>query len=677
VAGDAWRPDAAGEAAPPLMLGSAWYPEQWPESRWEADLALMEAAGFRMVRVGEFAWSSLEPAEGEFRLDWLERAIDAAGAHGLSVVVGTPTDAPPAWLTQRYPETLRVEEGGRRLEHGSRRQFSYASARYLELCRRIVERMADRFGRNPHVIGWQIGNEYTEDSFDDEAKRLFHEWLRKRYGSLDRLNEHWVTAYWSQTYSSWEQVPMSTGRGNPGLMLDYRRFVTDTWRRFQRNQLEALRARIEPRQFVTTNLGGLGWANRFDRRVIAGDLDLVSWDTYVGQGHLDPARIGATHDLVRGWLRRNFWVMETQPGNVDWAGVSNSLDRGETRALTWEAIGHGADCVAYWQWRSALNGQEQYHGALVGPDGEPLPIYGELAATAREVAAASSVLAGTSPVSEVAILHDYDSRWAIDFNRFSNRWDNVDVLLGWYRPLAELAQSVDIVDPSFDLDDYRIVFGPGLNVLSDELGAHLAGYVERGGHLVLGPRSGMKDEWNALRLERQPGPLVATLGGRVEQFHALLEDVPVSGEWGRGVATAWAESLSAGGGADVLVRYGAANGWLDGQPAAISRAAGRGRITYVGALFDAELTRAMMTRLVVDAGVRPAAFPVPQGVEVLRRRGDGRDVFVVVNLATEPRAVALPRPMRDALAGSAEPPRVAALQLPRYGVAVLEDRFGR
>ncbi|HTT57411.1 MAG TPA: beta-galactosidase, partial [Opitutaceae bacterium] len=150
---------------PPLMLGSAWYPEQWPESRWDADLALMQAAGLRMVRVGEFAWSSLEPEEGHFTLDWLHRAIAAAAAHHIFVVIGTPTDAPPAWLTSRYPETLRVDENGRRLQHGERRQFSYASPKYRELCRAIVEQLARRFGHNPAVVGWQIGNEFTEDSF--------------------------------------------------------------------------------------------------------------------------------------------------------------------------------------------------------------------------------------------------------------------------------------------------------------------------------------------------------------------------------------------------------------------------------------------------------------------------------------------------------------------------------
>jgi beta-galactosidase len=661
-------PVAPTAATPPLMLGASWYPEQWPEARWDADLALMQAAGLRMVRVGEFAWSSLEPEEGRFTLDWLDRAIAAAAAHHIVVVLGTPTDAPPAWLTSKYPETLRVDENGRRLQHGERRQFSYTSVKYRELCRRIVEQLARRFGHNPDVIGWQIGNEYTEDSFDPESRRLFHEWLQAKYQTLDALNRHWTTAYWSQTYDSWDEIPMGSGRGNPGLLLDYKRFVTDEWRSFQRNQLDAIRRDAEPRQFITTNLGGLGWADRFNRREIAADLDLISWDTYVGQGHVDPYRIGATHDLVRGWKGRNFWVMEMQPASVDWAGISNSLDKGETRAMVWEAVGHGADCVAFWQWRSALSGQEQYHGALVGPDGQPLPFYAEAQQTAAEFAQAGPVFTGTAPESQVAILHDYDSRWAIDFHPQSRLYDQIDVLLGYYRALRDVTQSVDIVDPTFPLDAYKLVVAPSLNVIPPDLARHLADYVARGGHLVLGPRSGMKDEFNALNTECQPGPLAATLGGRVEQFYALLEDVPVTGDWGRGTATIWAEQLApAAPDTGVVMRYGAANGWLDGQPAVITRPVGRGTITYVGAVLDAGLMHAAASALVAAAGVDSPTLPVPAGVEVCRRVAPDHDVFVLLNFSPQTAGITLPQVMRDVLHGG----QTRQVELPPYGVAVL------
>jgi beta-galactosidase len=221
--------------------------------------------------------------------------------------------------------------------------------------------------------------------------------------------------------------------------------------------------------------------------------------------------------------------METQPGFVNWSPVNNALDRGEVREMAWHAIGHGADTVSYWQWRSALNGQEQYHGTLVGADGTPVPLYQEVAQLGREFAQAGDALAGTSPQSEVAILHSYDSRWAINFQRHHHDFDPVALLSSYYRPLRQLAQQMDVISPDAPLSGYKLVVAPGLNVLPDGVARRLIEYVQQGGHLVLGPRSGMKDEYNSLQTARQPGPLEPLLGSRVEQWYALDQSVPLSG----------------------------------------------------------------------------------------------------------------------------------------------------
>lgn len=673
--------DAPPKPIPALMYGSAWYPEQWPEDGWDADLARMKAAGLNMVRIGEFAWSSLEPSEGKYDLDWMERAVAAAAKHGMVTILGTPTDTPPAWMTTKYPEILRVDELGNTLQHGSRRHFSIGSGKYRELCRGIVEQMAKRFGKNPNVVAWQIGNEYTEESFDEESRSRFHKWLEKKYGTLDELNNHWMTAYWSQTYTQWSQVPMTTGRANPGLLLDQKRFITDTWREFQRNQLDVLRAHVDKRQIITTNLGGLGWATRFNRQHISADLDIISWDEYLGSGwfdkskngtgHLDPLRSGASHDLVRGWKQKNFWVMELPPGFVDWGGVSNSLDRGETRAMVWHAVGHGADGVAFWQWRSALNGQEQYHGSLVGPDGEPVPVYEEAAQTGADFVKAGPVLAGTEPVSEVAVIHDYDSRWAIEFNPFSNRYDQMQILMDYYRQLREATQAVDIVTPEMDLSRYKLIAAPSLNVVSPELAKRLADYVTAGGHLVLGPRTGMKNGFNALNRERQPGPLLPSVGGRVQQFYALLDDVPVTGDWGAGKATIWAEPLDRlAPDTEVTLRFGKGNDWLTDQPAAIRRKLGKGTITYLGAVLDTPLMAKVAKRWVKDAGITSPVIAAPDRVKVSRRVGSGREVYVITNFSSGPQEIPLPAAMSDVLNGG----EVKSAKLPKYGVAVLSRK---
>ncbi len=554
---------AQAPAPPPaILLGTAWYPEQWPESRWDADLTLMQQAGIHMVRVGEFAWSRMEPQEGQYDLDWLDRAITAAAKHGIYTVLGTPTAAPPAWLTQKYPETLRTKENGQKDQHGNRQQFNWANPKYRELARGIAGQMAQRFGHNPNVLGWQIDNEYAEVSFDAETRMQFQDWLKARYGTLDNLNARWTTAYWSETYSAWDQIPIQVGYGNPGLLLSWMRFVSDTWRSYQKNQLDVIRANADPKQFITTNT--MGWFDGFDHYTVEQDLDLAAWDDYVGQGHLDPAKNGAAHDLTRGFKGKNFWVMETQPGSVNWAPINNSLDQGEVRAMAWHDVGHGADTVSYWQWRSALNGQEQYHGTLVGADGSPVPLYPEIAQIGREFEKASPVLAGTSVKSEVAILHSYDSRWAINWQKHNKNYDPVTELVSYYQPLRAIAQSIDIVPPTAALSQYKLVVAPGLNVISDPIAKNLIDYVKGGGHLVLGQRSGMKDDDNSLWTERQPGPLEQLLGGRVEQYYALVDPVPVSGKWGSGESPLWAELLSTkDGDTEVLLRYGKSNGWLD------------------------------------------------------------------------------------------------------------------
>jgi beta-galactosidase len=657
---------ATAPAPPSLLLGTAWYPEQWPESRWETDLTLMQQAGIHMVRVGEFAWSRMEPEEGHYDLDWLDRAVSAAAKHNIYTVIGTPTAAPPAWLTQKYPETLRMEQDGRRAEHGNRVQFNWADPRYREFAHEIAVQLAKRFGHNPYVLGWQIDNEYSEVSFDPDTKTQFQQWLKARYGTLDNLNARWTTAYWSETYFNWDQIPIQVGYGNPGLLLGWMRFVSDTWRSYQKNQLDAIRANSDPRQFITTNT--MGWFDGYDHYVVEQDLDMAAWDDYVGEGHLNPVRNGAAHDLTRGFKQKNFWVIETQPGFVNWAPINNSLDKGEVRAMAWHDVAHGADAVSYWQWRSALNGQEQYHGTLIGSDGEPAPLYPEVAQVGKEFAKAGPALAGTSVKSEVAILHSYDSRWAINWQKHNKQYDPVDEILSYYGPLRAIAQSVDIVSPTASLSQYKLVVAPGLNVISDAIAKNLISYVQAGGHLVLGQRSGMKDDDNSLQPERQPGPLVNLLGGRVEQYYALTQPVPLEGNWGIGDCPLWAELLSTkNSGTEVLMRYGKSNGWLDGQPAAISRKVGKGRITYIGAWLDPKTMAQAAKWMTEDSGVKPAFGPVPDGMEVSARYGPHKTVFVLINLSGAPQTIGLPSLMEDLLEGGTK----QSVRLDKYGVAVL------
>jgi beta-galactosidase len=657
---------------PALGLGAAWYPEQWPESRWDADLTLMEQAHVNFVRVGEFAWSTIEPHEGEFHLEWLQHAVRAAERHHIAVVMGTPSAAPPAWLTQKYPETLRTMENGRKDGHGNRQQFDWSDPKYRELSRRVAEKMAEAFGHDANVIGWQIDNEYANESYGETTQAQFQSWLRARYGTLENLNARWTTAYWSETYQDWNQIPIAEHGGNPGLMLNWKEFVSNTWRSYQKNQLDAIRAHAEPRQMITTNM--MGWFDAYDHYTVAQDLDFASWDDYVGTGHLDPVRNGATHDLTRGFLRKNFWVMETQPGFVNWQTDNNALDKGEVRAMAWNAIGHGSEAVEYWQWRSALNGQEQYHGTLIGANGTPVPLYDEVKQIGTEFEKVAPVLAGTTVRSQVAVLQDYSSRWAINWQRHNKAFDPVDALLSYYAPLHKLAGSVDVVADTAPLTQYKLVVAPALNVLTPEAAKNLEAYVRAGGNLVLGQRSAMKDEDNSLFPERQPGPLAAMLGARVEQFYALDQPVPVSGVWGDAQDISWAELLGVTDQAtQVLMRYGTSNGWLDGQPAAVTRKVGRGTITYIGTGLDGAAMRRAAEWMLKESGVATVLPEIPADVDVAMRSNEKTRVLILTNYGSEKRVIKLPHAMRDVLKGG----DTTSVSLPRFDVVVLQESVGR
>jgi beta-galactosidase len=658
---------------PGLLLGVAWYPEQWDEARWGIDLDLMRAAGIRMVRLAEYAWSRMEPREGRFDFDWLERAIEQAGRRGLSVVLGTPTGAPPAWLTRKYPDVMRVDENGRRAIPGGREHYSYSSPRYRPYARRIAEEMAKRFGRHPNVLGWQVDNEYglSMVSYDEDTLGQFRRWLRARLVSLDALNRRWSTAYWSQTYGVWEEIPFPLGSSaNPSLKLEWYRFLSETNRDYTRNQASAIRAHAESRQFITHNFSGDDVFNYF---VTARDLTFASLDDYVGTGHLDPARNGLQLDLARGWLRRNFWVSETSPGSGCWRPVNTTPDRGEVRALAWETVGHGAEAVCFWQWRSAPAGREQYHGTLIGADGRPALVYAEVSRIGEEFARLGGFFRGTAPAPRAALLQDYESDWTIQFQKHHQDFDTAAHFLSYYRPLRAVLQDLDVVHPTAPLGGYRLVVAPHLNILTEETARHLLEFVRAGGHLVMGPRSGMKDEDNALLPSRQPGALLgAALGGGVAQFYALDKPVPVSGVLGAGEARIWAEALEPEDeNPEAPLRYGPSNGWLDGHPAVLSRRVGAGRITYVGAYLDERTMTALAVWLAERSGLTPAFGPLPAGVEACRRVGSGKEIFVLINHTPEAKSIVLPRPMLDLLNDAA---RGAALTLPARELAVLVDR---
>ncbi len=635
-----------------LYFGTAYYPEHWPEGRWPEDIRLMREAGITVVRMGEFAWSTMEPREGQFNFDWLESVIEQLAQSGINTVLGTPTAGPPAWLVSAQPDMLPVDESGRRVQSGNRCHYCVNSPEFHQAARRIVRAMGECFGANPHVIGWQVDNEYNRVCYCDHCRNLFQKFLTEKYGSLEALNAHWATAYWSEAYSEWEQIPLPIGPHNPALMLEFKHFITASYRNFQRMQLEELRPYLRPEAWTTHNF--MGWYGGYDHYEMSADLDQAAWDWYVATGHHDYLSSGATHDLTRGFKRRNFWLIETQPGHVNWAGKNNSLNKGEAHAMAWHAIAHGADAVLYWQWRPAPGGQEQYHGSLVDQSGQPRPFYEEAQTLGREIQRVSGLLEGSTVNARVAMLNSYDSRWSIEFQRHHSDFDYVSHFNHYYRPLAVNNVNVDIISADEALDGYQLVIAPALLILNEQRVASLVNFVQRGGYLILTLRTGMKDEFNALLPARQPGPLAVLSGVEVEEYYALVEPAPVQGKLLEGTSDLWAERLRI---IDqektiAVARYGKSNGWLDDQVAIAVHPYGKGMVYTVGAYLDEASQQVLMDHIVRIAGIH--SMKSPAGVETRARLSPvGQQIVFIINHTPSEQTVNPPWPAWDHLAGKA------------------------
>ena len=650
-----------------LHLGAAYYPEHWPEERWPEDIRLMQEAGLNVVRMAEFAWSTLEPSAGKFDFAWLDRAIDQLAAAGIATVLGTPTAAPPTWLVDEHPALLAVDENGRRAQVGNRCHYCVNSPDFRAAVKRVATAMAEHFGPNPNVIGWQIDNEYNRVCYCDQCRAQFQQFLAGKYGSLENLNRRWATRYWNQTYSAWEQIPVPIGPHHPSLMLEFKHFVTASYRTFQQIQLECLRPHLRPGVWTTHNF--MGWYGGFDHYALAIDLDLAAWDWYIASGHHDYLTSGAAHDLTRGFKRRNFWLIETQPGHVNWNDTNNALDRNEARAMAWHAISHGAEAVLYWQWRSAPGGQEQYHGTLLDQSGQPRPFYAEVRQLGEEMKAASALLANSTVRARVAMLNSYDSRWSIEFQRHHKEFDYVSHFNHYYRPLAVNNVNVDILSADEELTGYRLVIAPALIVLDDRRVDNLTRYVERGGQIILTLRTGMKDEYNALLPARQPGPLARLAGVEVEEYYALAESVPIYGKWLNGSAHIWAERLKVlePDKAIPISHYGKSNGWLDDQVAIAVHPFGRGMVYTVGAYLDQTAQQAFIDHVLNIAGVQ--TWKSPPGVEIRTRVSEpGAEIFFVINHGAVEQTLAWPWPARDHITGKTIQ---GDLKLEAYGVRIL------
>lgn len=665
-----------------IPVGVDYYPEHWPEERWETDLRLMNDAGFNVVRVGEFSWVLFEPEEGRYEFDWLDRWLELADKYGVKVILGTPTAIMPAWLAHKYPEALEMKATGQRTEWGGRRDNCFSDKDYRRLSEAIVRELAQHYAERPSIVGWQIDNEFgNADCHCEKCRANFQHWLKDKYGDLAELNHAWGTHFWGQRISDWSEIPIPDDRvgdwaiSNPSASLDWLRFMSDMQVDYSNAQVQILRKICPKSQFITHNFMGLHDSlNYYD---LAKELDFVSWDNYPKLSPAIAYDAPLAADVMRGLKKQNFLIMEQTAGPLGWGVFSRNPQPGELRKICYQQLAHGADGQIWFRWRTCTAGREQYWHGLLGHDGEPGRRYHEAAQVAKEYQLLAPYLAGTTPHNEVAILFDYDSIWALQIQGGYPKASLQEAVMRYYRALWQAGVGVDIIRPGDDLTPYRLVLAVHLHVLPDELANSLVEYVNQGGVLLADCRTGVKDEHNLVHARTLPGLLRPALGIRIEEYESLRLGIADDEDSTYGLTSdeLAGNSFTAKRYADWIIPTSAQRIAGYEQPhvrkyAAVTRNRyGNGVGWYVGTIVgEKEFYDALISRLLTDAKVTSTVHP-PKGVEVAMRCSDNRRLLFLVNHTSEEQLVEVPSGRRELLTGTETPD---LLVLEGFGVAVLE-----
>jgi beta-galactosidase len=697
---------AAGPTLPGrVLVGAAYYHEYQPHERLDADLDLMVAGGFSVIRVGESVWSTWEPRDGDFELDWLQPVLDGAHARGIRVIVGTPTYAVPPWLRQGYPETTAHVATGAPIPYGARQDVDYAHPTFRRLAERVVRAVVGRYAGHPAVIGWQVDNEPgNKIFFNPDVFEGFVASLRAQYGTPAELNRAWGLTYWSHRIDDWSQLWTPDLNTTPAYDLAWRRYQAGLADELIRWQADVVREYARPDQFVLTCIAPHHKAQ--DVTTIARTLDVAGVNIYYNtQDALElpgpdglvggiapdfvpwggPAFPALQADIARGVKDAPFLVTETNATSVAGSADNKPAYDGQLRQAAWLMVARGARLFEYWHWHTLHYGAETYWGGILGHSLTPGRAYHELSGLARELASAEDALAGLRPHTDVALLVSPESRWAMEFQGplagathswFGDPTSFERILAAYYRGLFDAGLAVDVVGPNQLPDDpaalvarWPVLVVVGMIVADDATLDLLVRYAEAGGHLVLTPRTGYADALNVVRPVVAPGVLRAPAGVHYLEYTNLDRDVPVTGQGWAGAAHAWADGLLPDD-AEVLAGYDHPH--LGRFAAVTTRAHGAGRVTTVGTVPDRALGRSLGRYLAgASLPVDPWRDARPASVTVhTATNGAGRRLRVVHNWSWEPVALTLPTDVEDALARG-QLAAGAALELGGWDVRVL------
>jgi beta-galactosidase len=648
-----------------MQLGVCYYPEHWPQERWPKDAELMRMAGVSLVRIAEFAWSLMEPSEGEFTWEWLDRAIDVLAAEQLEIILGTPTASPPPWMCKADPEILPVDIQGRRRRYGSRRHYCANSETYRTHTVRIVKAMASRYGTHPSVFGWQIDNEFgchgTARCYCENCAIAFREWLGKKYTNIDDLNRSWGTVFWSQIYRAWDEIDppnLTIAEPNPSHVLDYYRFSSDSILTYQQLQHDTLKSLIPERQLITTNF--MSQFTDLDYHAHAEALDVVTMSSYP-TGHAesspslympgdarpllsydvgDPYITAFGHTLMRGFKPdRPFWVMEQQAGNVNWGTYNTGVRPGTVRLWTWQALASGAEAVVYFRWRACLYAQEQLHSGLLNHDASLAAGYSDLKKMEAERSLMSDIASSPSE-AQIAFLLDYDALWATQLQPHNRDFGYLRHSFVYYRALQRLGIPADIIAADADLSRYKIVILPTAYIATEQLAASLKAFSEAGGTVLLGVRSGFKTPDNLVSDQPLPGIFHDLVGVTVSEWHSLPPgiryDIESTIAGLEGPATVWAESLQPGistvkaSEPDLMIHAQYCTGPFSSHAALTEHKVGSGQAFYLGWFPNSQQAEALMAYLTAQANI-PSQATLPEGL-IAAKRGSN---LILLNFTEE------------------------------------------
>lgn len=655
------------------LTGAYYYPEHWNENEWERDLKKMHELGFEFTHFAEFAWAQLEPQEGVYDFSWLDKAVALADKYDLKVVMCTSTATPPVWLSRKYPEILLRDEQGNVMDHGARQHASFASPTYRKLAFRMIEALAKHYGNDSRIIGWQLDNEpAVQFDYGKEALDGFRRFLREKYqDDIRKLNEAWGTAFWSQTYSSFDEINLpqfSLMFMNHHQILDYRRFAALQTNEFLDEQCRLIK-KYARNQWVTTN-----YIPDYDKGHIGGSktLDFMSYTRYMVYGDNEgigrrgfrignPLRIAMANDFFRP-VTGTYGVMELQPGQVNWGSINPQPYPGAVRLWLWSVFAGGSDFICTYRFRQPLYGTEQYHYGIVGTDGVTVTPGGhEYEQFMREIRGLRPVAREreVKPADYVkrttAILWNPENYWSIDRQKQNRTWDTFKHVDKYYRALKSYGAPVDFISEEKDFSRYPVLVVPAYQLADEALVKRWKEYVMEGGNLVLTCRTAQKDRMG--RLPEAPfGSMISELtGDKIEFYDLLLPDLPgtvrmddCDYNW-----NTWGEILMPQSDNEVWATY--TQEFYEGKPAVTFRKLGKGTVTYVGVdTTDGTLERKVLDKLYARLGI--SVMNLPYGVTMEYRNGFG----IVLNYADRPYHFELPQGSK-VLIGSQDIPTAGVL----------------